>query len=96
MFKSAANKVVLTRPVAQARSRDWRDEATCRGHDPDLFFPEGTAGPALRQVEDSKRICQTCPVRTPCLRFALRHALGFGIWGGVTAEERRLMRHTMT
>jgi|ERR1700742_384982 hypothetical protein len=30
---------------------EWRGGAACHHHDPDLFFPEGTAGPALRQVD---------------------------------------------
>jgi len=69
-------------------SADWRQAAACRDLDPDLFFPEGTAGPALRQADQAKRVCQACPARTPCLRFALRHSLGFGIWGGTTEKER--------
>jgi WhiB family redox-sensing transcriptional regulator len=71
---------------------DWRDGAACRNHDPELFFPEGTAGPARRQADQAKQVCQSCPVRTPCLNFALRHALGFGIWGGATGEERFRIR----
>jgi WhiB family redox-sensing transcriptional regulator len=73
-------------------SRDWRDDAACRDHDPELFFPEGTAGPAVDQAERAKRICQSCPVRARCLRFALGHGLAFGIWGGTTGEERRLIQ----
>jgi WhiB family transcriptional regulator, redox-sensing transcriptional regulator len=68
--------------------RDWRDGAACRHHDPELFFPEGTAGPALLQADRAKRVCQSCPVRTACLDFALRHGPGFGIWGGAAGEER--------
>src|SRR5690348_7777720 len=75
--------------AAAGGSPDWRDGAVCRHHDPELFFPEGTAGPALRQADQAKRVCQSCPVRTPCLDFALRHGLAFGIWGGATEEERR-------
>jgi WhiB family redox-sensing transcriptional regulator len=75
---------------------DWRDVAACRHHDPEFFFPEGTAGPALLQADQAKRICESCPVRTPCLDFALRHGLGFGIWGGATGEERRAMRTAAT
>jgi WhiB family transcriptional regulator, redox-sensing transcriptional regulator len=68
---------------------EWRGGAACLNHDPDLFFPEGTAGPALRQVDQAKQVCQSCPVLAPCLGFALRHGVAFGIWGGATAEERR-------
>ena len=73
-------------------SQDWRNRAACRYHDPELFFPEGTAGPALRQADQARRICQSCPVQAPCLDFALRHGLAFGIWGGATAGERRDIR----
>jgi WhiB family redox-sensing transcriptional regulator len=78
---------------AASEAMDWRDSAACRQQDPDLFFPEGTAGPALRQADRAKQVCQSCPVRTPCLRFAVRHGLAFGIWGGTTGEERRAIGH---
>jgi WhiB family transcriptional regulator, redox-sensing transcriptional regulator len=71
---------------------DWRDVAACRDHDPELFFPEGTTGPALAQADRAKRICAACPARSACLSFALRHGLGFGIWGGVAMEDRRTLR----
>lgn len=76
-------------------SPDWRHAAACRDLDPDLFFPEGTAGPALRQADEAKRMCQSCPVRTPCLRFALRHALNAGVWGGLTPAERGMVRRSV-
>ena len=72
-------------------SQDWRDKAACRDIDPELFFPEGTAGPARNQIDQAKRVCQSCGVQVPCLRFALWHGLGFGVWGGATGEERRFI-----
>jgi WhiB family transcriptional regulator, redox-sensing transcriptional regulator len=76
-------------PGAAGDRSEWRDVAACRHHDPELFFPEGTAGPALEQADQARQVCQSCPVRTPCLDFAVRLGLGFGIWGGSTGEERR-------
>jgi WhiB family redox-sensing transcriptional regulator len=73
----------------------WRDGAACRHHDPELFFPEVTAGPAQREADRAKQVCRSCPMRAPCLDFALRHGLAFGIWGGTTAEERRGIRHAL-
>ena len=46
-------------------SANWRNEAACRDADTDLFFPVGPAGPALRQVDEAKRICRTCLVQAP-------------------------------
>jgi WhiB family transcriptional regulator, redox-sensing transcriptional regulator len=71
---------------------DWRDNAACLRADPDLFFPVGTTGPALHQVDDAKRVCLTCPVRERCLRWALDQGIGSGVWGGTTPEERRAIR----
>jgi WhiB family transcriptional regulator, redox-sensing transcriptional regulator len=71
---------------------DWRDDAACLHADPDLFFPVGTAGPALRQVEKARRVCLACPVRVPCLEWALSEGVSSGVWGGTTEEERRAIR----
>ena len=81
------------KPAAMDTDRsDWRDRAACLHADPDLFFPISTAGPALRQVDEAKRICRTCPVQAPCLAWALRQGIASGVWGGTTAEERRAIR----
>ena len=45
------------------RTSNWRDDAACRDADPELFFPVGTAGPALRQIRDARRICCGCPAK---------------------------------
>nr|BFE68086.1 hypothetical protein GCM10020092_013870 [Actinoplanes digitatis] len=37
---------------------DWRHHAICRDEDPELFFPIGTSGPALLQVEQAKAVCR--------------------------------------
>jgi WhiB family transcriptional regulator, redox-sensing transcriptional regulator len=70
---------------------DWRDGAACLHAEPDLFFPIGTTGPALRQVDEAKRVCLACPVRTPCLHWALSQEILSGIWGGTTEDERRAL-----
>jgi WhiB family redox-sensing transcriptional regulator len=70
----------------------WREDAACRGADPDLFFPVGRTGPALRQVQEAKRICRACPVQIPCLVWALDNAVADGVWGGTAEDERRVIR----
>lgn len=71
---------------------DWRDRALCRDGDPELFFPTGTAGPALVQIEQARAVCRHCPVIDECLHWALSTGQDAGIWGGLTVEERRALR----
>jgi WhiB family transcriptional regulator, redox-sensing transcriptional regulator len=71
---------------------NWRDHAACRDLDPDLFFPVSTSGASLTDIEAARRVCQHCPVTTPCLRWALDLGQVSGIWGGTTEEERRALR----
>ena len=71
---------------------NWRDEAACRDADSDLFFPVGTTGPALRQIDVAKRICRDCPVQARCLAWALENGITDGVWGGTTPDERRVIR----
>jgi len=72
----------------------WRAAAACQDADPDLFFPVSAAGPALRQIEEAKRICRACPAQAPCLAWALDHGVDSGVWGGYTEAERRALRRT--
>jgi WhiB family redox-sensing transcriptional regulator len=71
---------------------NWRDSAACRTEDPDLFFPVGTTGPALLQIEEAKAICRGCPVRDSCLEWALDNGQTIGVWGGTTETERRSLK----
>ncbi len=64
--------------------RPWMLDGACRGLDSAMFFPgqDGDAEPALR-------VCAGCPVREPCLEFALDTRQRYGIWGGTTERQRR-------
>ena len=68
---------------------NWLDLAACRDVDPESFFPTGAGVLAGRQVIRAKAVCQRCPVRLECLRWAQFHASDDGVWGGLDADERR-------
>jgi WhiB family transcriptional regulator, redox-sensing transcriptional regulator len=70
----------------------WRTRSACLDSDPDVFFPIGSSGPALEQIETARRICGACAVSDECLEFALATNQEAGIWGGTTEEERRKLR----
>jgi WhiB family transcriptional regulator, redox-sensing transcriptional regulator len=71
---------------------EWWSLAACQSADPDLFFPISGTGPALGQAARAKAVCSACPVRCECLRYALDAGPLQGVWGGLTEEERRLLR----
>ena len=64
----------------------WRAKGACRGLDPEIFYP-----PSDEEAGPAKAICGTCPVRQPCLEYALSRRERDGIWGGATERERRRM-----
>ena len=79
-------------PALTIERDDWRDVALCRDTDPDLFFPVGTTGPAIEQIENAKAVCRECDAQAPCLEFALATNQDSGVWGGTSEEERRKLR----
>ena len=79
-------------PAAGYDRASWRESAACRhADDPELFFPIGSAGIAVTEIQRARAICDSCPVRQPCLTFALATHQEFGIWGGYDETERRLL-----
>ncbi|MDX6420760.1 MAG: WhiB family transcriptional regulator, redox-sensing transcriptional regulator [Trebonia sp.] len=50
---------------------DWQARTACSGSHPELFYPEGTEGPALRAVARAERICAVCPAWARCLDWAV-------------------------
>jgi WhiB family redox-sensing transcriptional regulator len=84
---------ILASSLALANAQyGWRRDAICRDTDPELFFPVGTTGIALTQIDRAKHVCGECPVAQECLEFALETNQDSGIWGGTSEEERRVMR----
>lgn len=79
-------------PISNWDDEGWRDQAACRRTDADLFFPSGTTGDAVDQIEAAKVVCRSCPVQAACLRFSLETNQESGIWGGRDEDERRKLR----
>src|ERR1700694_1770493 len=63
---------------------NWMAEGKCRELDPATFFPSDGVG-----VEVARRICADCPVKAPCLEYALYNRIEHGVWGGASERERR-------
>lgn len=88
-FTSAPSSFPGTNPVSKYTSDEWKLDGICSTVDPDLWFPEGPSGGFA-----AKKLCRTCPVITECLEYALENGEMFGIWGGMSTNERlKLRRH---
>ena len=69
---------------------EWQFAGACAQVGPETFFhPEGERGAARRQrVMRAKAICLTCPVMVRCREHALTVREPYGIWGGMSEEDR--------
>lgn len=68
----------------------WMDQASCKGDDPSLWFPEPLRDTSDREkaryaadLVEPFRICNMCPVRVECYEDARSRDEVWGIWGGV-------------
>lgn len=70
----------------------WQVRGACRGPQASVFFPPSTFERKDEKVEREARakdICNTCPVRQPCLDYAIQIREPHGIWGGMNENERK-------
>ena len=63
---------------------EWMAHGLCRQVTPATFFPNDGVG-----VDAARRICEACPVKEPCLEYALAERIDHGVWGGASERERR-------
>lgn len=71
----------------------WQSEAKCADTNLEIFFlPFASRGETKRKAEaQAKAVCKGCPVINECLAHALRVPEEFGVWGGLSPEERKLI-----
>jgi WhiB family redox-sensing transcriptional regulator len=69
------------------REPDWRTLAACKGAG-DAMFPSNYPP----DIEDAKDYCRACPVTSDCLQWALETGQEFGVWGGLSEAERRILK----
>jgi WhiB family redox-sensing transcriptional regulator len=77
-------------PAPREGDWDWQVGAACRGQETsDFYHPENERGPSrLRRELRAKAVCARCPVIANCLNWALEAREPYGVWGGMSVEER--------
>ena len=77
-------------PAPRDGDWDWQIKAACRGLDTSIFYhPENERGPSrVRRELRAKQVCSDCPVVRNCLTWAISAREPYGVWGGMTVEER--------
>lgn len=89
-----APSVPLQRTPARAEDAGpWHSEAVCRRDEAGLFFAPSKEPTAARlsREQAAKRLCARCPVMVECREHALVLPEPYGVWGGLTAAERRVV-----
>lgn len=66
-------------------SDNFWEGASCIGHDPDMWFEP-------QQFRKAVAICETCPLITKCGIYALEQNEYYGVWGGLTEQDRRNLK----
>lgn len=80
-------------PVPVTAVWEWQLQAACRTVSSATFFhPWGERGAARdERVRRAKEVCAECPVIAACRRHALQVQEQYGVWGGLSEEERLVM-----
>ena len=77
-------------PRATTDEWDWQLQAACRGMDGEWFFPPDREQAKARRsrISKAKAVCAHCPALIPCRDFALDNGEPFGVWGGLSEDDR--------
>jgi len=69
---------------------EWQYKGACKDMDTEIFFLEnGTRAEKKRKREAAAlKICKSCPVINECREHALKTPEFYGVWGGMTADQR--------
>lgn len=81
-----------TKPATQVADdfHNWRAIAPCAGIDPEVFFDKAEEDPDVAAF--AKSVCKGCPFAQKCLDTSMLADEEYGIWGGMTPEERASYR----
>ena len=71
---------------------DWRAKAHAATRIRSCFSRSAIQVAAYQQIEEAKAVCRTCKVIDACLKCALDTNQDYGVWGGLSEDERRALK----
>lgn len=80
--------------LALAEAIREHGEPPCATTDPELYYPPKGLQASV-EIRMAKNLCEGCPVKSECLTYALEANEPYGIWGGLTANERTRLRRKL-
>lgn len=92
-LQAAATVPIQRTPARDDQTGPWHADAVCRRDEAGLFFAPSKEPTAARlsREQAAKRVCAGCPVLVECREHALLMPEPYGVWGGLTAAERRVV-----
>lgn len=72
-----------------SRGQEWARWAECAKPDAAPMFPSDADEAGIVAAKDN---CRVCPVLVECLESALAKGEQWGVWGGLTTDERAAIR----
>ena len=89
MQETVDTRQILCYRVDMTTEQPWQDQAACTGASVDFYNLHDPNKSRL------KAICASCKVSEACLGYALDTNQEYGMWGGTTPHERRVMREAV-
>lgn len=81
---------LLTDLEDMAADTSWMSRGVCGQTDPEVFFAPRDAGP--NWFAAAVQVCAGCPVRERCAAYAIDNEIAYGVWGGLTEQQRDAAR----
>lgn len=74
-------------------SLDWREHTACSSLPKEVFFDYNSNNLTLVNKREYKELalstCASCPVRSECYEFSICNNEPYGIWAGLTPDQRK-------
>lgn len=92
MSRPVAPGVHHTRTALGAPPFATDPQVRCNPTNADLFGETNDRGQTRQRRTDAARaVCWTCPLRRPCAEWAIATRQPHGVYGALTADERRTL-----